>query len=183
MKQVLTIAFAVFLTGAGGIAGFAQATDGTGSGPTPGANTEQMPENGTENGAEDGPATGPLGMPIYDAAEISLDDFLWTHRLLVVLADSRADPAFDRQIRFILEREQAMIDRDVVLITDSDPAARSQARTRLRPRGFMLAIIDKDGEIKQRRPSARDGREIIQTIDKFPSRREEFLEQNPSGRE
>jgi hypothetical protein len=46
----------------------------------------------------------------------------------------------------------------------------------------MLAIIDKDGEVKVRRPSPRDGREIVQAIDKFPLRREEILEQMPSGR-
>jgi hypothetical protein len=164
MKQVLTIAFAAFLTGASGMAGFAQATDGS-----------ALPA------AE--PETGPLGLPIFDAADVVLADFVWTNRLVVVFADTPNDPSFGRQIEFILEREQAMIDRDVVLITDADPAARTEARRNLRPRGFMLAIIDKDGEVKQRRPSPRDGREIMQTIDKFPSRRDEFLEQNPSGRQ
>lgn len=145
--------------------------------------TEPAPPEATdadtgEEQAEDAPA----GLPQYDAADVLLADFLWTKRLLVVLADSPNDPAFDRQVRFILDREDAMIERDVVLITDADPAARSDARTRLRPRGFMLAIIDKDGEVKVRRPSPRDGREIVQAIDKFPLRREEILEQMPSGR-
>lgn len=171
MKQVFTIAFAAFLTGASGLAGFAQATDGT---PLP----QDTPETETQ-----GIDTGPLGLPIYNAADVLLSDFVWTNRLLVVMADTPNDPSFNRQIDFILEREQEMITRDIVLITDADPSARSDARQRLRPRGFMIAIIDKDGEIKQRRPSARDGREIIQTIDKFPSRRDEFLEQNPSGRQ
>jgi hypothetical protein len=169
MKQVLTIAFATFLTGASGLAGYAQATDGTPPAPQ-------------EAGVED-IETGPLGMPIYDGADVTLSDFQWVKRLVVVFADTPNDPSFDRQIEFILEREAAMIERDVVLVTDSDPAGRSDARRELRPRGFMMAIIDKDGEVKQRRPSPRDGREIMQTIDKFPSRRDEFLEQNPSGRQ
>ena len=168
MKQVLTIAFATFLTGASGLTGFAQATDGT-----PPATEPETAEV----------ETGPLGMQMFDAADVELSDFLWVNRLVVVFADTPNDPSFGRQIEFILEREAAMIERDVVLITDSDPSGRSDARRELRPRGFMMAIIDKDGEVKQRRPSPRDGREIMQTIDKFPSRREEFLEENPSGRQ
>lgn len=124
----------------------------------------------------------PEGLLAYDAIDVDLDEFLWLKRPIVVLANTPADPNFERQIRYIEERAEEMLERDVVLIVDTDPAAGSAVRQRLRPRGFMLAIIDKDGEIKQRRPSPRSGREILQTIDKFPSRREEFLEQRPAGR-
>jgi hypothetical protein len=170
MKQVLTIAFTAFLIGAGGLAGFAQAID------VPDAVAEAVADGQPEI------VTGPLGLPIFDATDVTLADFIWTNRLIVVFAETPNDPAFARQIEFILEREQEMIDRDVVLITDSDPAARSDARIQLRPRAFMLAIVGKDGEVKSRRPSSRKGREIMQTIDSFPLRRQEMLEQNPSGR-
>jgi hypothetical protein len=45
-----------------------------------------------------------------------------------------------------------------------------------------LAIIEKDGEIKQRRPAPRDVREISAAIDHFPLRRQEILERLPAGR-
>ena len=42
-----------------------------------------------------------------------------------------------------LARPEGLIDRDVVVIADTDPAARSAIRTKLRPRGFMLVLIAK----------------------------------------
>ena len=123
------------------------------------------------------------GLEILDATEADLDGFLWVKRPILVFANTPADPAFQEQIENILSRAAEFALRDVVLIIDSDPAARSDARMRLRPRAFMLAIIDKDGEIKQRRPAPRSGRELMAVIDRFPSRRQEMLEQRPSGRD
>ena len=123
------------------------------------------------------------GLQYLDGADVDPDSFLWTKRLLVVLANTPADPAFEQQLRNIREREDEFVQRDVVVIIDSDPAARSIIRQRLRPRGFMLAIIDKDGEVKQRRPAPRTAREIMAVIDRFPLRRQEILDQMPSGRD
>lgn len=122
------------------------------------------------------------GLITYQAADIALDQFLWLKRPIVIIANTPADPSFARQVAYIEEVADQMIERDVVVILDTDPTAETDARQRLRPRGFMLAIVGKDGEIKWRRPSPRSGREIVQTIDKFPLRREEMLEQLPSGR-
>lgn len=119
---------------------------------------------------------------ILDAADVDPEDFLWTLRIVAVMADSPNDPAFQRQMRAIEERPGDLLARDVVVIVDSDRASGSLLRQRLRPRGFMLAIIDKDGEIKQRRPAPRDVREIGDMIDNFPLRRQELLERLPAGR-
>ncbi|WP_334194279.1 DUF4174 domain-containing protein [Pararhodobacter sp.] len=119
---------------------------------------------------------------ILDAADVDPDDFLWTLRIVAVMADSPNDPAFQRQMRDIMERPGDLLVRDVVVLVDSDRNSGSLLRQRLRPRGFMLAIIDKDGEIKQRRPLPRDVREIGDMIDRFPLRRQELLERLPAGR-
>lgn len=126
--------------------------------------------------------SGVAGLITYEAAEIQLDEFLWLKRPIVIIANTPADPAVARQVEYIEEVAEQMVERDVVVILDTDPTADTDARQRLRPRGFMLAILDKDGEIKWRRPSPRSGREIVQTIDKFPLRRQEILEELPSGR-
>jgi len=126
---------------------------------------------------------GPEGLLYVDGSDVDISTFLWTKRLLVVMADTPADPAFEQQLRNIREREEEFVIRDVVVITDTTPAARSPIRQELRPRGFMLAIIDKDGEVKQRRPAPRTAREIMAVIDRFPSRRQEILDQMPSGRD
>ena len=116
---------------------------------------------------------------VIDAAEVSLDDFLWTARIVAVLADTPNDPAFVQQLRDIEARGDYLLERDVVVLTDSDRNSGSELRQRLRPRGFMLAIIEKDGTIAQRRPAPRDAREIAAIIDRFPLRRQEVLERRP----
>ncbi len=151
---------------------FAQATGPAEAGEAPAVDA---PEAEVEDVAE--------GLQYLDGADVDPDSFLWTKRLLVVLANTPADPAFEQQLRNIREREDEFVQRDVVVIIDSDPAARSIIRQRLRPRGFMLAIIDKDGEVKQRRPAPRTAREIMAVIDRFPLRRQEILDQMPSGRD
>ncbi|MFN3936937.1 MAG: DUF4174 domain-containing protein [Gemmobacter sp.] len=128
-------------------------------------------------------AAGPVAEwgPV-DAAEVALEDFLWQRRPIVVFADSAADPQFERQMRLFEANTAALVERDVIVVVDTDPAARNPARTRLRPRGFSLVLMEKDGEVKLRKPSPWDVREIANTIDKWPLRRQEMLERRPAGR-
>jgi len=85
---------------------------------------------------------------ILKGAEINLDDFLWVNRPIVVLADSPDDPRFLEQLRLLEERLPDLKERDVVVITDTDPSQQTDLRQALRPRGFMLVLIGKDGGIK-----------------------------------
>lgn len=117
-----------------------------------------------------------------DATAITRDEVLWLKRPVVVFADSPADPSFEAQLRLLSDDPAALAERDVVVITDTDPTARSEWRQKLRPRGFSLVILDKDGEAKLRKPLPWSVREISRAIDKFPIRREELLEQYPAGR-
>ncbi len=119
----------------------------------------------------------------YEAAEIGdLDQFLWLRRPVVVFADTPNDPNFRRQMQAIEADVAGLEERDVVVIIDTDPEARSAVRQRLRPRGFSLVLMDKDGEVKRRAPAAWSIRELVHAIDRFPLRREEMLERNPAGR-
>ncbi|MGY6412230.1 MAG: DUF4174 domain-containing protein [Alkalilacustris sp.] len=175
MKLLSTLAIAMFLPTAVLAQAAAQAAEGTAA------------EEAVDALPEDVPAEAVLdaegGLLVLDAAEADLDSFLWVLRPVVIFANTPADPAFEQQMRWIMERADEFVERDVVVITDTDPASGSQARTRLRPRGFMVAIIDKDGEVKQRRPAPRSARELMAVIDRFPLRRQEMLERRPSGRD
>ena len=111
---------------------------------------------------------------ILKGAEINLDDFLWVNRPIVVLADSPDDPRFLEQLRLLEERLPDLKERDVVVITDTDPSQKTNLRQALRPRGFMLVLIGKDGGIKLRKPSPWSVREISRVIDKMPMRRQEI---------
>jgi hypothetical protein len=46
----------------------------------------------------------------------------------------------------------------------------------MRPRGFMLTLVGKDGAIKIRKPFPQDVREITASIDKMPMRQREIRE-------
>ncbi len=116
-------------------------------------------------------------LAVFSGADVDLEEFRWIARPVVVFANSEDDPAFQDQLRLLLARPDALRDRDVVLITDTDPAARSDIRLKLRPRGFMLALVGKDGEVKLRKPLPWDVRELTRVIDKIPMRQREMNEE------
>lgn len=115
------------------------------------------------------------------AAEVppSLDDLLWIARPLVVFADSANDPRFRQQMQALERRGPDLEERGVFILTDTDPAGRGPLRQELRPRGFGLVLIDTDGTVVQRRPSVTSAREIINLIDRLPSRRQETGSRRP----
>ncbi len=120
---------------------------------------------------------------MLDAAEASPADFLWVKRPVIVFADSPADPLYLRQIELLARDPGGLLaERDVVVVVDADPAARSAFRQRFRPRGFSLVILEKDGVTTLRKPLPWELREITNAIDKFPMARQEMLERYPSGR-
>lgn len=118
---------------------------------------------------------------VRPAGESELSEFLWVKRAIVVFADTPADPRFQQQIDMLLEGENMMRDRDVVVLTDTDPAARSPIRTQLRPRGFQMVFVDKDGVVKLRKPGPWSVREISRSIDKTPLREREVRERRGGG--
>ena len=116
------------------------------------------------------------------AAEVVEGDLLYVLRPVIVFADSPNDPAFIRQMELLTRSYDEFAARDVILITDTDPAHPSALRKKLRPRGFSLVLMDKDWKPSIRKPLPWDGREIVNSIDKMPIARSEALERNPAGR-
>ena len=111
-----------------------------------------------------------------DGTDVDLKQFLWINRPLIVFADSPNDPRFVQQMDLLTARSDELAQRDVVVLTDTDPAARGPLRERLHPRGFMLVLMAKDGTIYLRKPLPWDVREISRTIDKLPMRQQEIHE-------
>ncbi|MGB3243096.1 MAG: DUF4174 domain-containing protein [Sulfitobacter sp.] len=109
-----------------------------------------------------------------DMADLS--EFRWKKRPVLVFADSADDPEYVRQLEFLEAQKEELIERDVVVLTDTDPAARSPLRLAMRPRGFMLVLVGKDGGNKLRKPFPWDVREISRSIDKMPMRQLEIRE-------
>jgi hypothetical protein len=109
----------------------------------------------------------------------SLDELQWVARPLVVFADTPEDPRFIQQMRMLEAEPEPLVERNVVILPDADPDANGPLRERLRPRGFGLVLIDVDGRVAQRRPVPTSVREIVNLIDRMPSRRDETGSRRP----
>lgn len=113
---------------------------------------------------------------VFEANSTEKDDLEWIARPVIVFADSPNDPRFRQQMDLLAARPDDLAERDVIIITDTDPDARSAWRLGLRPRGFMLVIMGKDGQVELRKPAPWDVREISRSIDKMPLRQQEIEE-------
>lgn len=115
------------------------------------------------------------------AGESELSEFLWKKRPVMVFADSPDDPAFIAQMEMLRAGTQELSARDVIVLTDTDPDARNPLRLTMRPRGFMLVLVGKDGGNRLRKPFPWDVREITRSIDKMPMRKREIREQKAAS--
>lgn len=111
-----------------------------------------------------------------------LSEFRWKKRPVLVFADSADDPAYIEQMELLRENPEELRERDVIVLTDTDPDARSPMRLKMRPRGFMLTLVGKDGGVKLRKPFPWDVREITRSIDKMPMRQREIREEKEAAR-
>ena len=129
--------------------------------------------------SDDGAASDEGSLTIIDAAsedhaDIRLEQFKWMARPFVVLAESPSDPRFAEQMSLLQKDPEPLAERDVIVFIDADPEADSAMRKKLRPRGFMLVLIGKDGGVKLRKPFPWSVREISRAIDKLPIRQQEM---------
>ena len=108
------------------------------------------------------------------ARSIEPADYLWINRLLVVLADTPNDPRFIEQMDLLLAEPEPLIERDVIVLVDTDPEVDSHLREELRPRGFAIVLVGKEGQIRLRKPFPWSVREIGRAIDKSPLRQREL---------
>ncbi|MCY4333324.1 MAG: DUF4174 domain-containing protein [Litoreibacter sp.] len=131
--------------------------------------------------AQDSDATVESDMAPQAMGDANLNDFLWEKRPIVVFADTARDPAFIRQLELLEDRPEALAERDVVILTDTDPNELSDLREKLRPRGFMLVLIGKDGDVKLRKPFPWSVRELSRAIDKMPMRQQEIRDRRADG--
>jgi len=113
---------------------------------------------------------------VFDGAEVDLTELQWTLRPVVLFADTPNDPRFRQQFDLLMADIDRLIERDVIIITDTDPESMSSVRTTLRPRGYMLALLDKDGRVALRKPEPWSVRELSRSIDKMPLRQQEIAD-------
>lgn len=127
-----------------------------------------------------------------------LDQHLWRHRLLVLVAPDRQDGAVQAQLRAIENRRDAIQDRDIRVIQlfgdggladgqhlDADTSGRLRQRLDLDATAGALLLVGKDGEVKRRvQLDAGLGAgltPIFAQIDEMPMRRAEMRRKREAG--
>ena len=111
---------------------------------------------------------------VTPSPEQTLADFIWDKHPIVDFADSELDPSFIEQMAILRDAPEALIERDVIVLIDTNPAQNSAIRKKLRPRGFSFVLIGKDGQTKLRKPLPWSIREISRAIDKMQIRQDEI---------
>ena len=104
----------------------------------------------------------------------NIKGFEWAQRPIVIFANSDKDPNFISQMEFLSQDIKALKERDIVVLVDTNPSITSALRKKLRPHGFAFILIGKDGQVKLRKPSPWNIREIARVIDKMPIRQQEI---------
>lgn len=118
-------------------------------------------------------------IPFTASANGPLSEHLWVSRPVVIFAPSAEDPRLIQQLEWLELEAEAMEERDVVVVVDTDPDGESDLRKKYRPRGFTLLLVGKDGQVKLRKPFPWDVRELSRAIDKMPMRKQELRAARP----
>jgi len=119
-----------------------------------------------------------VGLPssgsVADAAALDpLAGLLWKERPLVVVADQLADERFQKQIAALEARGRALADYDIKLVALTGDSAALRHKLRLPATGFAVALVGKDGGVKETWRDPVDPDRIFALIDKMPMRRDE----------
>jgi hypothetical protein len=103
-----------------------------------------------------------------------LDALRWKNRPVLVFAPSAEDPAFMEQTASLRAAREGLIERDVVVLSDTEPHDNGSLRRRFAVQGFEVLLIGKDGGVKLRvqRPVAAEV--LFSEIDAMPMRRREM---------
>ena len=102
----------------------------------------------------------------YVETDTDIKDLIWEKRPVLVFSNSHLDPNLKQQIKMFASDPDALSSRDVKVFVDDKPEPNSNLRKRFRPKGFLIILIGKDGQIKLRKNSPWSARELTRIIDK-----------------
>lgn len=104
--------------------------------------------------------------------------YRWEVRPILVFS-AEGDPRLDDQIARLEASEAALLERDTIVIVDTEEA--SPLRARFEPGPFTVILVGKDGTEKLRENRVVGPDEIAALIDTMPMRRREMREADPGG--
>ncbi len=106
-----------------------------------------------------------------EAVADGLAAYRWSRRVLLLFADTPADPELRAQQADLAAHAAGLAERDMVVIVSNDAALRRQVRA---PDGFAVVLVGKDGGVKLRKSSPVAFADLAATVDAMPMRREEM---------
>ncbi|MBS8226716.1 DUF4174 domain-containing protein [Vannielia litorea] len=106
----------------------------------------------------------------------ALKVYRWQNRPVLLFADNPEDAQYRIAVEALRGAFDGLAERDIVVLTDTDPASPSALRTRLAPMGFAMYLVGKDGGIKLRSDTPIRVETLFETIDSMPMRQREMRE-------
>nr|WP_314687844.1 DUF4174 domain-containing protein [uncultured Pantoea sp.] len=103
-------------------------------------------------------------------ASTSLDGYRWQQRPVVIFAPSAQDADYVRQLTLLQQHQQALRERDMVVLSDTRPADNGVLRKELNPAGFEIVLVGKDGGMKLRQTRPVSAEALLSLVDSMPMR-------------
>ncbi|MEM9591611.1 MAG: DUF4174 domain-containing protein [Pseudomonadota bacterium] len=107
----------------------------------------------------------------------TLDRYQWDKRPVLVFAPSERDRNHAEQIEILKAGLPGLAERDIVVLSDTNPQKSKPFRDTLRIEGFEVVLIGKDGGVKLRSNTPVSLEQLFQRIDGMPMRQREMLKQ------
>ncbi|WP_343553923.1 DUF4174 domain-containing protein [Pantoea sp.] len=101
----------------------------------------------------------------------NLNQYQWNMRPLVIFAPSKTDANYISQMAMLRNNADQLADRDIVVLSDTTPAENGVLRSQLKPEGFAVVLVGKDGGIKLRETTPLSSEVLLSTIDQMPMRK------------
>ncbi|MGP4128622.1 DUF4174 domain-containing protein [Pantoea tagorei] len=114
------------------------------------------------------------GTPMFNSLPpetASLEQYQWHNRPVIVFAPSEKDADYIRQMAILEKSKADLADRDIIVLSDTRPAAGGQLRSQFKPDGFEVVLVGKDGGVKVRQTTPLSSEELLSTIDRMPMRK------------
>ena len=108
---------------------------------------------------------------VLAADSATLDAYRWKKRPVILFAASQQDAKYIEQVRMLKQQQPALEERDIIVLTDTSPDTKSTLRSQLKPEGFEIVLVGKDGGIKLRETSPLSAEVLLSTIDRMPMRK------------
>jgi hypothetical protein len=121
------------------------------------------------------PAEGRAGSGVFqDEPADGLERYRWSHRPVLLFAPSEQAPAYVEQRAALGEAVDELVERDIVVLIDTDPSGQGPLRTSFGAKGFEVLLIGKDGGVKLRQQAPVGTDVLFAVIDAMPMRRQEM---------